>query len=78
LSTISIPFGYSRKKTHRARILWREIGVGLGIALLGLALTALAIKAGGTWPDTTAARPTAPLTHSMGPALFRPDALPVP
>jgi NhaP-type Na+/H+ or K+/H+ antiporter len=64
------PVAYSTRRS--TRVLWRQIGIALILALSGLALTVLAIGAGGyagapatgAWPAT--------------PALFLPGALPVP
>jgi hypothetical protein len=58
--------------------LWREIGLGLGIGLLGLILTAFAIKAGGDWPNANLANPPSQSGSTVTPALFSPGTLPTP
>jgi hypothetical protein len=86
MNTMSLPYAESPSKTRpkrsreaakRLRELWRDIGVGLAVALLGLVLTGFAIKAGGGWPAADVANPA---FHGSGvaPAMFQSGSVPVP
>ncbi len=64
------------RRTRRSRrLLWRQIGIALILALSGLALTVLTIEAGAY---AGAASPDAFSGTVIAPALFLPGALPVP
>ena len=64
-----------RATPERTRGLWRDIGIGLGIGLVGLGLTAFTIKAGGGWQAET--QPATAIHHgaTATPSQFVPGVL---
>jgi hypothetical protein len=69
---------HRRARFTRTRALWRDIGIGLGIAALGLTLIGFAVQAGSAVPspDEVSAPPHA--GFGVAPAVFAPDAITVP
>jgi hypothetical protein len=67
---------HRRLRFTRTRTLWREIGVGLGIAALGLILIGFTIQAGGSLPSPDGSNGNLGISATQ--AIFAPDAMPVP
>ena len=67
-----------RVRFTQARALWRDVGIGLAIAALSLTLTAFAIQAGGPLPAPDGSATPVHTGAGVAPAIFAPDAMPVP
>jgi hypothetical protein len=72
------PLRRTSARSAPRRSLWREVGIGLAVGLVGLVLMAFALKAGSAWPTNDEAAAAFQAGNTIAPAQFAPGSVPIP